>query len=300
MLMKTLIVHHHDLDGFVAADIALLHYPDARTLKLNYDDPSLIPGPDELAGYDTVIVVDYTLPPETMLWLKEKCHFIWIDHHFSSINTAIAKGYNDVDGLRCAPGELICGAELAWQFFVKRPLPRFLRLTGDQDTFRNSRTPEFQSQVMPFFYGTKLVMERLAPENFHSRQFLLPNENSYDNEEWCEELIRQGTLIQTYNKLHYKELRTESAFVKTLWGLRLYCFNCAGHGSSCLQDGFDPAVHDAMLLFSYNGKSWSYGLYTDTAAKPQVDCSAIARQYGGGGHRGAAGFSSQELLPELI
>ena len=298
--MNTLIVHHHDLDGFVAADIALLHYPDAKTLKLNYDDSSAIPGAEQLANYDTVIIVDYTLPPETMLWLKQHCHLVWVDHHFSAINTAIAKGYSEVDGLRCKPGELICGAELAWQFFEQKPLTRFLRLIGDQDTFRNSRTPEFQSQVMPFFYGTKLVMENLNPANFHSGKFLLPTAECYDNDAWCEELIRQGTLIQNYNRVYYGDLRNEAAFVRNIWGFRVYCFNCAGHGSSCLQDGFDPAIHDAMLLFSFNGKSWSYGLYTDISAKPDVNCSSIAKRYGGGGHQGAAGFSTRTLLEELL
>ena len=298
--MKTLIIHHHDLDGYVAGDIARLHYPDAETMKLNYDTPEAIPKPEQLASYETVIVVDYTLPPETMLWLKAHTHFIWIDHHFSSINTAISQGYNDVDGLRCQPGEPICGAELAWRFFEKTPLPRFLQLTGDQDTFRNSRDPAFKSDVLPFLYATQLVFERLNPANFHSPDFLLPTAESYQNDDWCHELILQGRLIQNYNQLHYGALRKESAFVRNLWGLRVYCFNCPGHGSTSINDGFDPAIHDAMLLFSYDGKSWHYGIYTDAVAKPQVNVALIAKQYGGGGHQTAAGFSTKELLPELL
>ena len=43
--MKTIIIHHHDLDGYAAGAIARLHNPDAQTLKLNYDNPSAIPGP---------------------------------------------------------------------------------------------------------------------------------------------------------------------------------------------------------------------------------------------------------------
>ena len=298
--MKTIIIHHHDLDGYAAGAIARLHNPDAQTLKLNYDDPSVIPGPEDLQAFDTVIVVDYTLPPDTMLWLKANKHLIWIDHHFSSINTAIERGYNDVDGLRCQPGELICGAELAWMYFEKTPLPRFLRLTGDQDTFRNSREPLFQQEAMPFFYATQLILERLNPANVHNQDFLLPNANAYRNDDWCDELIAQGRLIQEYNRIHYNKLRKESAFVRNIWGLRIYCFNSAGHGSTSIQGGFDPAIHDAMLLFSYNGKSWSYGIYTDIVAKPNVNVSAIAKRYGGGGHQGAAGFSTKELLPELL
>ena len=298
--MKTLIIHHHDLDGFISGDIAHLHFPDAQTLTLNYDTPSDIPTPAMIQPFDSVIIVDYTLPCETMLWLKANKHLIWIDHHFSSINTAIEKGYNDVDGLRCQPGELICGAELSWRYFEKSPLPRFLQLTGDQDTYRNSRTPEFKQEVMPFFYATQLIMECLNPANFHSPDFLLPTAESYRNDDWCNELIEKGSLIQEYNRIHYAGLRREAAFVRNIWGLRVYCFNSAGHGSSIINDGFDPALHDAMMLFSYNGATWSYGIYTDIIAKPQVNLAQIAKRYGGGGHQGAAGFSTRELLPELL
>ncbi len=298
--MKTIIIHHHDLDGYVAGDIAKLHYLEAQTMRLNYDSPDAIPTPERLKPYDTVIVVDYTLPPETMLWLKANKHLIWIDHHFSSINTAIERGYNDVDGLRCQPGELICGAELAWLFFEKTtPLPRFLRLTGDQDTYRNSKDPAFNQEAMPFFYATQLILERLNPANLHAQDFLLPTADSYRNDAWCDELIAQGRLIQEYNRIHYAKLRQESAFVRNIWGLRIYCFNSAGHGSSTINDGFNPAIHDAMLLFSFNGKRWSYGIYTDSATKPEVNVSVIAKRYGGGGHQSAAGFSTVELLPEL-
>ena len=79
--------------------------------------------PDYLKGFDEVIIVDYTLPAETMLWLKQNSHLVWIDHHYSSIMQSKEMGYDDVDGLRCAPGELICGAELAWKYFVGGDIP---------------------------------------------------------------------------------------------------------------------------------------------------------------------------------
>jgi phosphoesterase RecJ-like protein len=36
------------------------------------------------------------------------------------------------------------------------------------------------------------------------------------------------------------------------------------------------------------------------ATDDRVDVSAIARAHGGGGHRRAAGFSTQAALPELV
>ena len=299
--MSTLLIHHHDLDGYLAGDIALLHHPEATALSLNYDDPAAIPALEALAGYSLVIVVDYSLPPETMLQLFQDGRLLWIDHHISSIRKSEAHGYDQAPGLRITRTDNPpCGAELAWQFFEQTPVPRMLKLTGDFDTYRNSHAPEFQSDVMPFFYGTQLVFDRIKPGNFHQPDFLLPDAAHYQNDAWCDELIHNGRLIQAYNRKYYAGLLRESAFVRHIWGLRVLCFNCAGHGSSNMQPAFDPALHDAMLLYSFNGKRWSYGLYTDDQAKPDLDLSRIANQYGGGGHRSACGFSTTSLLPELL
>ncbi len=298
--MNTLIVHHHDLDGYVAGDIARLSYPEAQTLSLNYDCACAIPGPEALSKFDLVIVVDYTLPEDTMVWLKNNRRCIWVDHHISAIKKSIARGYDDMDGLRLSVGESPrCGAELAWEYFVKRPLTKFLKLVGDYDTFRNSHDPEFQSEVMPFFYGTQVVFDRFLPANFHQQGFLLPDVNAYENDEWCNELIARGQIIQAYNNQYYRGIQKEFAFVRNIWGLRVLCMNCAGHGSSNINSAFNPELHDAMMLYSYNGRRWTYGIYTDDSVKPNVDLSAIALQYGGGGHRCAAGFSTPTLLPEL-
>ena len=52
------------------------------------------------------------------------------------------------------------------------------------------------------------------------------------------------------------------------------------------------------MIFKYDGKAkqWKYGIYTE---KEDVDLSTIATKRGGGGHRSAAGFSTEDLLPEL-
>lgn len=297
--MKVFLIHHDDLDGYAAGAVALLKYSGAETLSLGYDDASLYPKPDYLKGFDEVIIVDYTLPAETMLWLKQNSHLVWIDHHYSSIMQSKEMGYDDVDGLRCAPGELICGAELAWKYFVGGDIPWFLKLVGDYDTFRNSKTPEFNDVVMPFFYSTQIHADRIKPSEFHKEGFLLKTEDDFRNEAWTESLIAQGRAIQAYNKVYYKDMTSKNAFTRNIWGLRVVCFNCPGHGSSNIQPAFNPEEHDAMLRYAFNGTCWNYGLYADTEKRPDVDCSKIARQYGGGGHRAAAGFTTDKLLAEL-
>lgn len=299
--MKTVIIHHHDLDGYAAGAIARCHYPEAATLSLNYDGCARIPTAETLlAAYDKIIVVDYTLPLPAMKALYGKGRLLWIDHHASAIRNAVAGGFSEAPGLRCAPGELVCAAELAWSFFTARPIPKLLRLIGDYDTFRNYRDSAFNDVVLPFFYATQVDFQtRFNPCNFGRAGYLFNSVADFEDGDIAARLIRDGRAIKSYNDSYFDQLLAESAFVRTIGGLRMLCFNCAGHGSANMVRAFNPAEHDAMLLFSFNGSGWNYGLYTDGDAKPEVDLSLIAQRYGGGGHRCAAGFHTQHLLPEL-
>lgn len=298
--MSSIILHHDDLDGYMAAAIALWRYPDAQVQALSYDNVEAFPTAEKLAQYDQVVVVDCTLPPEEMLALSRRQGVVWIDHHLSALRSAVANGYDNMPGLRLGMDESPrCAAELSWQFFVGEATPRLLRLVGDYDTYRNFHEPEFAAQAMPFFYGAQLIMDRLRPAAKDHPEYLLKKRELFFDEKWLEGLIADGLKIQAYNRCYYGELLRESAFVRKIRGLRLLCFNCAGHGSSNMHAAFNPELHDGMLLYSYNGSHWNYGLYTDTRLCPEVDMSAIAVEFGGGGHRGAAGFRTEKLLPEL-
>ena len=299
--MKPLIIHHHDLDGYVAGDIALLKYPGAETLSLGYDKPDQVPDMGRLEGYGPVVIVDYCLPAPQMKELCRRGTAIWIDHHVSAIRCSIEQGFEDLPGLRSAldaPPE--CGAELAWRFFMGGEPPRFVRLVGEYDPFRSSHKPLFAEEVMPFFYATQRHFdEEYLPANAGGPDFRLGTAADFQDEARCEELLRQGRLIRDYVEGYYRRATAEAAFVRQIWGYRVLCFNCYGHGSTVVKPGFDPARHDLMMRYSYNGHKWGYGLFTDGEAKPEIDAAAIARRYGGGGHRCAAGFSTDTLLPEL-
>ena len=59
-------------------------------------------------------------------------------------------------------------------------------------------------------------------------------------------------------------------------------------------DGFyDPKKHDVMCAHCRlaNGK-WKVSLYS---TKPEIDCGEICKAFGGGGHKGAAGFICDRL-----
>ena len=47
--------------------------------------------------------------------------------------------------------------------------------------------------------------------------------------------------------------------------------------------------YQICCVFAYNGSKWSYSIFS---SDPEVDCSKIAESFGGGGHKGVAGFST--------
>lgn len=68
-----------------------------------------------------------------------------------------------------------------------------------------------------------------------------------------------------------------------------HCCKCNGTGY------IEP--YDLMITFvRRKDKLWNVSLYS---TKPEIDCGEIAKSFGGGGHKGAAGFQVKELPFEI-
>jgi hypothetical protein len=73
------------------------------------------------------------------------------------------------------------------------------------------------------------------------------------------------------------------------------CFACnMPRSNSEWFKSIDPSTYDILIPFYYNIQTGKYcfSLYT---SDPEIDVSKIAVKYGGGGHRGAAGFQLDAL-----
>ena len=72
-------------------------------------------------------------------------------------------------------------------------------------------------------------------------------------------------------------------------GLRAICLNTNLMNTQTFQSIWDPKKWDIMIPFNYSGKTnlWTVSLYTTHS---HIDCSCIAKERGGGGHKKAAGF----------
>ncbi len=81
-------------------------------------------------------------------------------------------------------------------------------------------------------------------------------------------------------------------FDTTMDGLRCVAINRMLTNSQMFDSVWDPEKYDAMLTFGWRKGQWTVSLYS---TKDDVDVSVIAKNRGGGGHKGAAGFQCSEL-----
>jgi nanoRNase/pAp phosphatase (c-di-AMP/oligoRNAs hydrolase) len=107
------------------------------------------------------------------------------------------------------------------------------------------------------------------------------------------EIITTGKTILKYetqqNAMYAKGMAYEAEFE----GYKAIVINRAYANSKVFDAVYDPRKHDIMILFGVKPDEIKYTLFCD---KPEIDVSKIALKYGGGGHRGAAGFYSEKLL----
>ncbi len=254
----------------------------------NFGDP-LVPIPKE----GTIYILD--LSPECLISGSGGEFFnriIWIDHH----KTSIDKFAKDIPGYRI---DGVAACRLAWQWFkfngeptstkqhfvgriVDEPLA--VRLAGEYDIW-DKRDPA----VDVFQYGLRCDdkvkwEELLSPEKFPS------NGPSY-----LESVLIYGMAAQSYAQKVDADLVTHRSYRLDWEGLNFIVLNTGRFNSLTFAALDKPETgHDALLGYMFNGKCWTVSLY-HAKHRTDLDLSLIAVKHGGGGHRGACGFTCKTL-----
>ncbi len=262
--IAVIVFHHNDADGRCAAAIALLAYPGATCVELDYKDTV----PVELIGPDGCIIVDFSFKPSIMEAAQARGPVIWIDHHAS------AKDYGyDVVGLRDFTDKGLSGCELTWKYFNTEPMPYFVQLLGDYDSWRLK-----EPDSLAFYEGLKL--EDQSPVAGIWDTLLSDVGNHFVNQ-----VIKHGKVTTQYRDRYCAEMRKAFGYETELDGHRAYALNVQRFGSLA----FD-SEHPLYIAYVHDGTRYTVSLYSKT-----IDVSVIAKKYGGGGHSGAAGFVCEKL-----
>ncbi len=277
------IYHIADHDGKGSGAIIKSVYPDIDLLGLNHDMD--VPY-DEIMKHDKIFVCDFALPMDFMFELNETKDLTWIDHHVSVIeqyNQAVEKGKPQIKGLRKIGQAAI---ELCWQYFYPNdPVPLGVQLLAKNDLFDLS-----DPRVRPFEFAMQSMGVNKPSDDIWKDLFA----NKID----IDKMVAEGRRILGWINVRNYRLVRGMSFEAEIDGLRCICANMAQGYSSFYDSLPNRDEYDVMINFYMNkNRKWNLSFYS---AKESVDVSKLAAKFGGGGHRGAAGASALDELPDFL
>lgn len=261
--MKDIIIIYHKncLDGFASAFIAYQKFGDtAEYLPFAYDEtlPEL--------EHKQIYFLDFSCKRDQLLKLKETNNVIVIDHHKTA-----EKELEGIDG--CIFDMSKSGCRLTWEHFnpLITEIPTYIKYIEDRDLWKF---------------------------NFiESKAFCLALHSTMSFTFSCWESLKDGLTIAYLLNLGAKLLEIQekevNSFVKnahtvTVAGHTGLACNVPPKYSSDLGNVLAKHTLTFGLTYYFDGFQWLYSL----RSVGEFDVSEIAKQFGGGGHKNAAGFSS--------
>jgi uncharacterized protein len=293
------IYHSADYDGIFCREIARKFVPEATLIGWDYGDEIPVIHPEA-----SLVMLDISIES-----LMSHPVLTWIDHH----KTAIEKYGGLFDNQILRQAYLIDGVaacRLAWQYFTRfREIgeiaglpdksayldrtvnePLAVRLAGEYDIWdkRDERADIFQ-------FG----LRSRNLDNLWDLMLVNPESDVCGRQDvgtiTVEALLDDGRLIQAYQQNNDKGMMGRS-FVFNWEGLKFLTLNTARCNSLTFAARDLPETgHDALMGFFFNGRAWKFSLY-HAAHRTDMDLSAIAAKYGGGGHMGACGFETESIF----
>lgn len=284
--MKTLpyvIYHANCTDGFTAAWCAYRHFGEdgARYIPLAHGDP--MPTLDEGAE---LFLVDFSFPRAALLALAAKHPQITIlDHHISA-----AKELKDIEveaaNIRVVFDNDRSGACIAWDYFIggQRPLP--LLHVQDRDLWRfdlpNSReiVACLFSHEQDFSVWDSLMLERRIYGHMLAQGEALVRAEAKQVASLLEQ-VREGVLVLEEEGL-----------------IRFPAVNAPHFLASEVANALLQVYPDAPFAACYRDVATGDRFWSLRSSEGRMDVSKVATEFGGGGHRNAAGLS--EGMPGIL
>lgn len=263
-LQDTVILYHaHCPDGMASAWVAWKKFGDNASYIPVSDRK--IP-PLELVNKN-VYIIDFCYPVDILQdLLKNNRKLVVLDHHVSCADEVLSIPEGQFDKNRS-------GAGMSWDyFFPGTPRPKLINYieVGDLNP-HNLPEGEFLSQRI---IATPFTVE--AYDEIISR---------YENDE--DSLIKDGKAIGLYVE-HLFEMALEDYDMVVFEGYTMPAINIAlpQTTKSQLLMRLYTKMPPIAMTYRYEGGRWKISLRSNGS----VDCSLLAQKYGGGGHKGSAGF----------
>jgi len=295
----TVIIYHDDNDGRCAAAIAM------RVLRREKVDPLVVvfvPAMynkrdeivDAVGEGDEIFVVDFSFTAEQFGRLVKKSDRVtWIDHHKSAIAALDGTPFMALPGKRDVSR---AACLLAWEYWYPDALlPDVVKFIADRDAW----IWNFGIQTAEFHYGLSLF-DTAPTAPIWGTLFEQPAVAAG-------KLRSDGRIVLQALEQRFKEIRAAVAFDThivvpgahqedpkrySVRAMNIAIAGSAAFGAPGWETGALPDDVDICCQYYHNGEVFTISLYSK---KGGVDVSEICKSFGGGGHAGAAGFTSKEL-----
>ena len=230
----------------------------------------------EQYGEIEIYVIDFSFTIEEIKEVESKCKkLVIIDHHISS-REEVESAHNYVFDLDHS------GCYLAWEYFYPNmPVPLLLQYISEGDIFKYRLADH--EKYMPAIYGRELSFENIDMLN-----------EMMNSEEGREKLKEQSGLLKNYEK-KILAASLDSVHMIELEGVVMPAVNV------CLPiDERSDLLHmiytkypPVAMSYRWDDGQWKMSLRSNG----DFDCTIIATKYGGGGHKGSAGFAVAGDMP---
>ncbi len=279
------IYHGNCMDGFTAAWVMWLKYPEAEFVPGVYGE-----APPDCTGRD-VYLLDFSYKRDVLKAIARQARkLVVLDHHKS----AEKEFPNFWDANETEPHANVAGifdmdksgARLAWEWFCPAAMvPLFVRLVEDRDLWR-----------------FELANSRALNAAFFS--------HAYDFAQWTElakacatqsatlTLVLQGEAILRKQDKDVRELITVLRHARRftrLERLRALDIPCANLPYTLASDAAGAMAEGCPFAATYYQDAKGWYVFSLRSREGGVDVSEVAAVYGGGGHRNAAGFRIASL-----
>lgn len=276
MNARLVIYHGNCYDGVTAAWVCWLRFGENATyLPLNYSD-----APPDVRGRD-VVIVDFSFKRDVMLKIKaEAGSFLVLDHHKTAQEA--------LDGIEGAHFDMErSGAGMAWDYFFGEDGKTYERhalvnYVEDRDLWRFSLpdAKEVTAWIQSFDIELRTWIDTVGPQFNVERARTEGVSLLRIQDKYVKQICANAELRRIGKKQEYV-----GPYVET---------------SILMSEVCDHLIHNypgsypfAFYSFRRKDGKHQYGL----RSRGDFDVSVIAKEYGGGGHKNAAGFELDAPLP---
>jgi uncharacterized protein len=310
--MKPIVIYHDNCtDGFgaaFAARTALGNNAEYEPMSYNQHDDVPTYLDTKYGGLDRVIyILDFSIPKDqTMRLISESKRLVWLDHHKTAFEmwhpterTKLIQG-EVMDQINPVCCEILLdnnksGAMLAWEHFHPgQPVPLLIHRIDDRDRWQFKLAGSKAQHI---------ALQSEKPWNFDQWRLLLDIEQLATLED-------KGWALLNYQEQQVKHAAHSPAKVRIApWFIDSELFNSRpwqrSEANVCYVDGLatNTPVHMSEVGHELANASGTFGMVwyihnsDPTIARVSLrsngdyDVSAIAKAFGGGGHKNAAGFN---------